>query len=82
MSVCRSAGMGSAVDCRYSSCASYSHFWFFVVAVNRNISMATADLISIMVGLGAPVLCVGSRVQRLGYVAAVWRRDAVDAGHH
>ena len=57
-------------------------FGFFVVAVNRNISMATADLISIMVGLGAPVLCVGSRVQRLGYVAAVWRRDAVDAGHH
>ena len=57
-------------------------FGFSVVAVNRNISMATADLISIMVGLGAPVLCVGSRVQRLGYVAAVWRRDAVDAGHH
>ena len=57
-------------------------FCFFAIAVNRNISMTTADLISIMVGLGAPVLCVGSRVQRLGYVAAVWRRDAVDAGHH
>ena len=29
MSVCRSAGLSSAVDCRYSSCASYCHFWVF-----------------------------------------------------
>ena len=29
MSVCKSAGMGSSVDCRYSSCASYCHFWVF-----------------------------------------------------
>ena len=63
-------------------CIVLSFLGFFLVAVNRDISMARADLISIMVSFGALVICVNTRVQGLGYVAAVWRRHAVDAGHH
>ena len=46
-------------------------FGFLLVAVNRDISMATADLISIVVSFGALVICVDSGLQGLGYVAAV-----------
>ena len=54
----------------------------FMVAIRRDISMARTNIISNVAFVGIGVLFLCSHVQRLGYVAAVWRGNSLDANYH